>query len=272
MRGVFVESPISKKCCSKAGILYVDDTNLWAGLARDDDLLQTAAKAQDSIDSWGELLKATGGSLNPKKCFWSIHDMAPRSDGTWEYRQCAPALSTIEEGKEMPGTDLDDREDDRDQELNDITMTIPQQNGEAATIAQLQSSQATVNLGLLAPPNGSATPQFDAMRNRVDTWTAQIKGGHLPARSNWLSYQCQLWPGLKYGLGVYAATMDELEKCLRSRDHKILSSLGICRNIPTELRYIPSQYGGFALKSLTSEATAEALNMFLQHYGTDSTL
>jgi len=270
--GVFVESPISKKSCSKAGILYVDDTNLWAGLTRDDDLLQTAAKAQDSINSWGELLKATGGSLNPKKCFWTIHDMAPRSDGTWEYRQCTPALSTIEEGNEMPGTDLEDREDDRDQELDDIKMTIPQQNGDAAAIAQLQSSQATVNLGLLAPPDGSATPQFDAMRNRVDTWTAQIKGGHLPARSNWLSYQCQLWPGLKYGLGVSAATMDELGKCLRSRDHKILSTLGICRNIPTELRYIPSQYGGFALKSLSSEATAEALNMFLQHYGTDSTL
>ena len=87
----------------------------------------------------------------------------------------------------MPGTDLEEREDDRDQELDDIMMTIPQQNGDAAAIAQLQSSQATVNLGLLAPPDGSATPQFEAMRTRVDTWTAQIKGGHLPARSNWLS-------------------------------------------------------------------------------------
>ena len=270
--GITVTSPISRKTCTKAGILYVDDTNLWAGLTQDDDLPEAAAKAQEGITSWGDLLMATGGALNPTKCFWTIHDMAPRPDGTWEYRICRPALETIKEGEEMAGTDMEEREDDRDDELDQIKLTIPQLDGDVAAIAQLQASQATENLGLLAPPNGSPTPQFDKMKERVDRWTKRIKDGHLPARSNWLSYQCQLWPGLKYGLGASPATIKQLEGCLRTRDHKLLSSLGICRNIPTDLRYIPSYFGGFALNDLTIEATAEALNMFLQHYETSSTL
>ena len=271
--GVTVKCPISKKSCRKVGILYVDDTNLWAGLTPDDDLIGTMAKAQDGINCWGELLMATGGSLNPKKCFWTVHDMKPRADGSWTYRQCKPALETIKEGEEMPGTDLAEREDDdEDAELDELQMTIPQSNGDVAAIMQLQSSQATVNLGLLAPPDGNPAPQFEVLRNKVDDWTRKIKDGHLPARSNWLSYQCQLWPGLKYGLGASPATIEQLEKGLGSRDHKLLSHLGICRNIPKELRYIPSCFGGFGLRSLKFDATTEAINMFLQHYGTESSL
>ena len=270
--GVEVRCPISKKSCHKVGILYVDDTNIWAGLDPDDDLIATAAKAQEAVDSWGNLLMATGGALNPKKCFWTIHDMAPRSDGTWEYRRCKPALETIAEGNEMPGTNLEERDEDRDGQLDELEMTIPQIGGDVAAITQLQASQATENLGLLAAPDGNPQLQFDELGKKMDKWTERIKDGHLPARSNWLSYQCQLWPGLRYGLGASAATIDQLEKGLGSRDHKLLSQLGICRNIPVDLRYLPSYFGGFGLKSLKFEATTESINMFLQHYGTESTL
>ena len=102
--GITVTSPISKKSCKMAGILYVDDTNLWAGMEEDDDLEGAVAKAQDSVTCWGRSLIATGGALGPGKCKWSIHDMMPKEDGTWEYRRCKPHLSTIKEGEEYPGT------------------------------------------------------------------------------------------------------------------------------------------------------------------------
>ena len=104
--GVTVTSPISKKTCKKAGLLYVDDTNLWAGMSAEDSLDDAVYKAQESIQCWGELLMATGGALNPKKCHWTVHDMVPRGDGSWEYRRCRPAPSTIKEGKVIPGTDM----------------------------------------------------------------------------------------------------------------------------------------------------------------------
>ena len=48
--------------------------------------------------------------------------------------------------------------------------------------------------------------------------------------------------------------------------------LGICRNITTEWRYLPSCYGSMELNCLTVKATAASLNLFLQHYGTDTSL
>ena len=73
------------------GLLYVDDTNLWAGMRKEDCLEETAHKGQEAVNTWGKNLMATGGDLNPEKCNWTIHDMVPGDDGTWSYRVCKPA-------------------------------------------------------------------------------------------------------------------------------------------------------------------------------------
>ena len=80
--GVTVTSPISKKICKQSGLLYVNNTNLWAGLSAEDDLDAEIYKAQKEIESWGKLLIATGGALNPAKCKWTVHDMLPQADGS----------------------------------------------------------------------------------------------------------------------------------------------------------------------------------------------
>ena len=48
--------------------------------------------------------------------------------------------------------------------------------------------------------------------------------------------------------------------------------MGVARSIPTELRYMPHQYCGMELNSLTVEATIAQINSLLQHYGTTSAL
>ena len=55
----------------------------------------------------------------------------------------------------------------------------------------------------------------------------------------------QLWPRLKYELGALPVKLEDLdskkknakEYGLGTRDHKILSRLGICQNIDKEWRY-----------------------------------
>ena len=148
---------------------------------------------------WGNLLQATGGALKPEKCKWTVHDMVPRPDGTWEYRRCRPALSTIKEGEVLPGTDMMERinegEDEEEDEVNEndgYRVTVPQSSGNNRTIDQLQSCQAVKNLGLFASPEGGSTPQLQALRDRVDKWTINMRNGHLPTRSTWMSYNQQL--------------------------------------------------------------------------------
>ena len=100
----------------------------------------------------------------------------------------------------------------------------------------------------------------------MTTWTAQIKSGHIPARSVWMSYNGQLWSGLRYGLGACSATVSELKKGLTSADFYLLSNLGVTRSITKEWRYLPAAFGGMGLYDLTVETTAATLASFLQHY------
>ena len=62
-----------------AGILYVNNTNLWAGMEEENDLDEAVYKAQESMAFWGRSFIATGRALNLGKCKWS-----------WEYRRCKP--------------------------------------------------------------------------------------------------------------------------------------------------------------------------------------
>ena len=144
--------------------------------------------------------------------------MLPKPDGTWEYNRCTPALSTIKEGEVYPGTEQVERSNEErefGETIDNFQLKVPQALGTpAAAIDQLQSCQAMKNLGVYTPPEGNCEPQFAAMRAKVDDWTTKMKAGCLPARSTWLSYQCQLWSGLKYGIGTSPASLKQLEEGL----------------------------------------------------------
>ena len=69
--GITVTLPISGKTKKMTGLLYVDDTNLWANLNREDDLEETVHKGQEAVNTWGKYLMAMGGDLNPEN--WCQH-------------------------------------------------------------------------------------------------------------------------------------------------------------------------------------------------------
>lgn len=81
-----IKSPFAKEGVKQAGVLYVDDTNIWAGLRPEDDEVTTAAAGQEAIDEWGGGLIATGGDLNGDEL--CVHD--PLSNPGWERRMDIP--------------------------------------------------------------------------------------------------------------------------------------------------------------------------------------
>ena len=73
--GIHIISPISQKSLKQAGIVFVNDTNLWSGLEDEDDLLSAAHKGQEDVNLWAKSLQEVGGLLQLPKCGWTIHDM-----------------------------------------------------------------------------------------------------------------------------------------------------------------------------------------------------
>ena len=251
--GIEVICPITLKSIRQVGVDYVDDCNLWGGLDESDDLETAAAKSQDGITSWGNLLRATGGALQPGKCSATAHHMVPDGKGGWVYS---------DQGKEYEEAGLE--------ELDGIQFEVPQGEGESAPIKRLPTNQAVENLGIFARPDGNPDAHFAHMREKMTDWTAKIKNGSIPTRSVWMSYTHQLWSGLRYGLGACSASLPALRSGLGSADYYILSNLGVVRSITREWRYLPATFGGMELFELPIETTAATISSFLQHYSTGS--
>jgi hypothetical protein len=65
--------PITKLQHHLTAILYVDDTDLLhINLTQDKWVEDVHVAIQESVNSWGNLLIATRGVLQPRKCFYSI--------------------------------------------------------------------------------------------------------------------------------------------------------------------------------------------------------
>ena len=263
--GITIEAPISKRTIKQVGILYVDDTNLWAGLDESLDDLDTCQRGQEGIEQWGTALMATGGALNPAKCAWTIHDMTCSANGEWHYRDDLKA-------KREAAAKEDKALDDIYSELDDVNIQVPQLGGDAATIQRLKTSEAVKNLGLKARPDGSSQDHFQQLQKRMKDWTLLIKNGQLPTRSVWASYTHQLWAGMRYRLGACSATINELSDGLGSSDFYLISSLGVVRSIKKQWRYLPAGFGGMGLEELTTSTAAATINSFLQHYQMDTAL
>jgi hypothetical protein len=65
--------PITNLRHHLSAILYVDNTDLLhIDLTKDKSMYEVHDAIQTSVNSWGNLLIATGGVLQPNKCFYSI--------------------------------------------------------------------------------------------------------------------------------------------------------------------------------------------------------
>ena len=257
--GITITTPISKKSASQAGILFVDDTNLWAGMAEDDDLVTAMIKAQEGNDQWGGSLIETGGEQNPDKCAFTVGHMIPAGKGSWKYHDS-------QRDNKQDGEDQDAREEEH------LRMTVPQADGRAVNIQHLKSSEAVENLGLFARPDGDCSNHLRQLAERIEDWTTRVKNGALPTRSVWLSYAHQLWAGLRYGLGASAAKLKDIEKEVEASDFYLLSQLGVVRTIKKGWRYLTPQFCGIGLHNIGVEATIASINALLQHYGAPTNL
>ncbi len=77
--------PITNLQHHLSAILYVDDTNLLhINLTKDKSIDEVHNAIQHSVNSWGNLIIATGGVLQPSKCFYSIISFE-WTNGKWKY-------------------------------------------------------------------------------------------------------------------------------------------------------------------------------------------
>ncbi len=79
-------APFSMVLAQLLAILYIDDTDMMhLDMEQEESIFDVHWELQESFLSWGKLLIATGGTLEPDKCFFHSIDFSWSGGGTWKY-------------------------------------------------------------------------------------------------------------------------------------------------------------------------------------------
>jgi hypothetical protein len=171
-----------------SAILYVDDIDLLhINLSKNETVDEVHRALQDSMHSWENLLIATGGVLQPIKCFYSIISFKWKN-GEWQYTNNA-----------LRG---------------DFRVKVPLPTGTEASIAHMHVDHAEKTLGAMTSPDGNSGASIQLMQEKAQAWINAVRNGHLHHCNIWFSLKVQFWPRVGYGLCSTTATYQELEQAL----------------------------------------------------------
>ncbi len=145
--------PITKLQNHLSATLYVDDTDiLHIDLTKDERVEDVHHTIQESVNSWGNLLIATGRVLQPNKCFYSII-LFEWTNGVCKYRN-----NSIRGG---------------------FGITVPLPGGRKVAISHKGVSHAEKTLGAMTSPDGDSSASILMMQDKAQQWINDVCNGHL---------------------------------------------------------------------------------------------
>ena len=140
MRAKFI-CPKTKLERHLSTILYVDDTDiLHIDLTKDERVDEVHKQIQASVNSWRNLLIATGGALQPAKCFYSIISFEWLNDA-WRYAS----------NKSKTG----------------LGVSVPLPGGGSAGIGHKPVQHAKKTLGAMTSPDGNSRAAIMMMQDKA---------------------------------------------------------------------------------------------------------
>ena len=239
--GAKISDPITRETSHTVGCMFVDDTDLY-GMDENVTLIhQVAANASLQVSWWSRFLNATGGAIKGPKSFWYLLAYTC-TDGVWNYAE------------------------------TEETVEVPLPDGDSICLKSKQATHVERTLGVLTAPCGGHAAQLAAICEHSDNWAYRILNGHLPSSHVWRSYCFQLRAKILYALSTLTNDLSSAERCLLSTEFRLLPQLGVNRHIKSGWRRVHQTFGGVGLIDLSVEQVICRINIFMQHYGTPSSL
>ncbi len=232
--------PITKLTHHLSAILYMDDTDLLhIDLTKDEMVDEVHAAIQDSVNSWGNLLIAMGGVLQPNKCFYSSISFE-WVNGEWQY--------------------------ENNQTKGEFKVTVPLLRKGRAPIAHNSIAHAEKTLGAMTSPDGSSRALIKMMQEKAQKWVNDVRNEHLHRRNVWFSLKAEFWPRIGYGLCSSTASFNKLDRALHRQYYQILPLGGVLCTTTVESKTIDVGFFGVRLPHLGVEALIAMLNKLIMHY------
>ncbi len=179
----------------------MDDTDLiHIDLTKDKSVDKVHDTIQNSINSWGNPLIATGRVLQPRKCFYSII-FFKWINGIWKY-----ANNSLK---------------------GEFSITIPLPRGRAAAIDHKSINYVEKILGTMTSLDGNSGASLQMIKEKAQQWNKTVRNRCLHCPKVWFSLKVQLWPQIGYGLCSLMATFNDLEGALHWQYYQIFPFCGV---------------------------------------------
>jgi hypothetical protein len=220
--GAKVVSPISGDRLALMGGAFVDDLDLFS---MQDPWLNGEAnieEMQQGLDLWEELLRATGGAVEPTKSEWY------RIDFQWKN-----GVATM-----------------RTQDPAESVLTCLDHNQVRQELVLKQVSQGSKTLGVYMAPDGNNLMAVQQLRKLSEQCADQVRILKIPPGQIWQAIQRRFLKKLHYPLLTMSFSEKECTHIMKPFLDVVLSSLGICRRLPRAVVYGPGSSQGIGMLNL----------------------
>jgi hypothetical protein len=209
---------------------FVDDTSLAITDTYDPMTPNSMIQSIEKIaQNWERLLFYSGGSLNLKKCLWSMLH--------WEWNCGRPTI-------------YHRKDDDADITLETRSTGTPT----TSVIKYNSPNKSTRILGVYVNPLGDFTEQLDMLRRKSDSMAIRTKFSRISPENIMLVFLRTMYaPSMLYALPAMATDEENLAPVQSLMITTALQKLGASKTTPTAIRHGPLEMGGLNIMDLRTE-------------------
>jgi len=219
---------------------FIDDVEMSAGHLPLHALVQ---RVQDQLQWWHQLVRASGGALNPTKCVGALYYWQPDKDGILRTSD-TPEPTTISVSPDAA----------------------------SPIIPMLRLNEGTRYLGIYLTRTGNTKPMEDHIWHKAVLYTRAFQRTHMNRREANVLYRSCFLPAITYSFPATWLPSKFLERIHTLSTSTILNKMGFHRNLPRSLVFAPRDCGGVGLCNLISEHGAQQLLILIRHMRTQTQL
>ena len=239
--GMEFQSPVTLLVLNITGFSFVDDADLiqnMGDLNSEEDLF---IKAQAQLKLWEQLLRTTGGAIEPSKSDW-LYVRYKWKQGRWEYnRRKYPANLKV-------------RNKDKEEEA----------------LVQLTTQEARETLGVWIAGDGNWRQQCTQLTGKATRWIDSLTKGHLTATETTIALPTTVMRSLEYCLPATTLTQKQCKQVMRKLLPRALPKMKVVRSINRDAVHLPKEYKGLGIKDLYTTQGIEHIKALIKHGGEDT--
>jgi hypothetical protein len=236
--GATFEFAISGGSVRLVGFAFVDDSDIIQTAATLDEHGSVLnARAQEAIDNFVFGMRATGGEVQPIKCWWYQIEFVWHK-GKWTYKSAA----------DCP-----------------YELTVPIGNGQRTKITQMDPSDAAETLGVWLAPDGNNKQAIIALLEKSTLWADKVRTGYLTPSEAWLSMSTTISKQLEYPLLALTLSAADCKRIEAPMLQQTCASSFLFKGFPRAIIDAPLEYHGLDRRSLYFSQGSQHIEALIKH-------